>query len=258
MRFAQPVLRRMLRTWLAAVCSLIDSRLPSCRLLSPSATSLRIWASRGESPSGSAAAGGRAERPDAGSSAGIPIRRPARRPRRAAARPASRSRPARAGSARTRRPCARARCRRPCARLSSSARSKCASARVVLAEHRRRACRGSGRPRRSRRRGGRSSRCCPRTARARGRRARRSSSSPSARGGVGEVDERGEPERGAERVEPVGDEPAQLAPRLVLHAQLGEHGDEPRPPRAAALRVGRRAPARPARARPAARARGGR
>ena len=30
----------------------------------------------------------------------------------------------------------------------------------------------------------------------------------------------------------------ELAPGLVLHAQLGEHGDEPRPPRAAAVRVG--------------------
>src|SRR5947207_2240558 len=37
-RLAQPVLRRMLRMWFAAVCSLITSVLPISRLLSPRAT----------------------------------------------------------------------------------------------------------------------------------------------------------------------------------------------------------------------------
>ncbi len=60
MRLAQPVLRRMLRTWLAAVCSLINSAAPISRLLRPRATRRRISTSRDERPSGSAsgAAGG--------------------------------------------------------------------------------------------------------------------------------------------------------------------------------------------------------
>jgi FAD/FMN-containing dehydrogenase len=44
--------------WLAAVCSLIESSVPISRLLSPRATSWRICASRGESPSGSSPPGG--------------------------------------------------------------------------------------------------------------------------------------------------------------------------------------------------------
>ena len=42
--------------WLAAVCSLIASAPPISRLLSPRATRPRIWTSRADSPSGSAAA----------------------------------------------------------------------------------------------------------------------------------------------------------------------------------------------------------
>ena len=38
MRLAQPVLRRMLRMWLAAVCSLMNSSAPISRLLRPRAT----------------------------------------------------------------------------------------------------------------------------------------------------------------------------------------------------------------------------
>ena len=41
MRLAQPVLRRMLRMWLAAVCSLMKSRAPISRLLSPCARARR-------------------------------------------------------------------------------------------------------------------------------------------------------------------------------------------------------------------------
>ncbi len=65
MRLAQPVLRRMLRTWLAAVCSLIDSSAPISRLLSPRATSRRICDLARREPVGQAGRGrGGAERAD--------------------------------------------------------------------------------------------------------------------------------------------------------------------------------------------------
>ena len=104
MRLAQPVLRRMLRMWLAAVCSLIDSSAPISRLLRPRATSSRICASRGESPSGSAAARcGRAERLGSG-----PSRRahadPLGQRRRLAEQRRARSRPSPSALACSRRP----------------------------------------------------------------------------------------------------------------------------------------------------------
>ena len=52
MRLAQPVFRRMLRMWFAAVCSLINSAAPISRLLRPPATSSRICTSRADRPSG--------------------------------------------------------------------------------------------------------------------------------------------------------------------------------------------------------------
>ena len=93
MRLAQPVLRRMLRTWLAAVCSLIESVAPSRRLLRPRATSSRICASRGDSPSGSCERRARAGPPRSRirlSSVGWPMRSAS-----VAASPSSRSAPSR-------------------------------------------------------------------------------------------------------------------------------------------------------------------
>lgn len=74
MRLAHPVLRRMLRTWLAAVCSLMTSSAPISRLESPRVTSRRISTSRCESPSGR---GGGAAEPSArvrARSVGMPSR----------------------------------------------------------------------------------------------------------------------------------------------------------------------------------------
>ena len=140
MRFAQPVLRRMLRTWLAAVCSLIDSELPTCRLLKPlgdEAEDLRL--ARREAVRQPRRRRRRAERADAAQQRGHPDALGERRGlARAAPRPGrARRRDARAASARTRTRCARARSRRPCGGSSAIARSKCALGAVGVAERRR-------------------------------------------------------------------------------------------------------------------------
>ena len=51
---------------------------------------------------------------------------------------------------------------------------------------------------------------------------------------VGEVHERRDPQRRPQRADPVPDQPAELAARVVDHAELGEHGDEAGPPGAVA------------------------
>ena len=48
------------------------------------------------------------------------------------------------------------------------------------------------------------------------------------RGGVGQIGERGEPDRLAEGVEPLGGDPRELPPSLLLHAELGQHRDHAR------------------------------
>ncbi len=116
-RLEQSVLRRMLRMWLAAVCSLIASSLPISLLLRPRATSARICASRAESPLGSATGASRPSASTRAASAVSPIR--------AASEPASASAPAparrsrrrpgtTADDGRTGRRCARPTSRSPC------------------------------------------------------------------------------------------------------------------------------------------------
>ena len=54
---------------------------------------------------------------------------------------------------------------------------------------------------------------------------------------VGEVHERRDPQRRPQRADPVPDQPAELAARVVDHAELREDGDEAWPPRAVARRA---------------------
>ena len=64
MRFAQRVLRRMLRMWFAAVCSLMNSAAPISRLLRPRATSAQDLDLARRQPVGRRSVGARgAERP---------------------------------------------------------------------------------------------------------------------------------------------------------------------------------------------------
>ena len=51
---------------------------------------------------------------------------------------------------------------------------------------------------------------------------------------VGEVHERRDPQRRPQRADPVAEQPAELAARVVDHPELREDGDEARPPGAVA------------------------
>ena len=183
MRLAQPVLRRMLRMWLAAVCSLMKSVGADLAVArGPRATRPSTCASRAEMPSG------RARRPVArrarrsgASSAGMPIRSASAAA--SASSASARSRSVAAESEQQARVLVRGvgdPGRRPHARGSAPARVR--SARSARSTHRAspRACRGSGPRRRSTRPGGRSSRSRPRAARARGTASAAAASSPSA------------------------------------------------------------------------------
>ena len=82
-----PVLRRMPRTWFAAVCSLMNSAVPISRFERPRATSRRTSSSRAERPSGSGELDTGASARARASSVGHPdSSRRGARPRRAALR----------------------------------------------------------------------------------------------------------------------------------------------------------------------------
>ena len=166
MRLAQPVLRRMLRMWLAAVCSLMNSVAPISRLLRPRATRREDLHLARRQPVGQR----RAPAPRAPSArdaaeqrrhADRARRAPPPRPSSAAAARRGRRAPRAAACARTRTRVWASHVARAHAPVQLERALEVLPPRAPTRRASRRASRGSGRPRRSTRRGGRSSRSSP-------------------------------------------------------------------------------------------------